>query len=396
MYIKLALVIIIVILCLYFLKNDSWFMMAMLGFILLFCQRLEHNTCPTSNIRAVGGADKKTFILDLRDVDADAESFFKKRFVQHGWKPVSKGFSNFTWIYRKYYEKYVNYRHGFSLMRERSQANILDKMKLYNTLPLKIRKKYMTEQHYIPVDQSGNFKTNHGLRYKLPNFRDTSWMVKPVNSSRGIGISYAKNKKDALNIIRTVNLEKVLEENRKNYDWMVSKYIDDPLLYKNRKFHMRLYLVIDKIKTHGAFLYKSGNMFISNKKYDTSVTDSAVHNIHVASGAEIKQFPKYFPEKARLPKFWKDLKELFSSIKEHLKSEPYEESDFGFNIFGCDIMLTKDYVPKLLEINPQPRMKSLANKEASTKFIDTLFETTISRAYGLPPKFTPKKDYVKI
>ena len=399
MCVKLALIICVLILFLYFLKRDSIGVMLLFSVMLLFCQRSKLDsivTGGTSTTSKLNRKVKKSFIIDLRDVDDAAASFFKKRFAYHGWETASNNFSNFTWIYRKYYEKYMSYRHGFSLMRERNQSHILDKMKLHDTLAPKIRKKYMMEQHYIPVDDSGNFKTDHGMRYKMPDFRDTSWMLKPVNSSRGIGISYAKNKKNVLKIIRTTDLREVLEEKRKNYDWMVSKYIDDPLLFKNRKFHMRLYLVVDKVKNHGAFLYKSGNMFISNKRYDSAITDNAVHNIHVASGAEIKPFPKYFPEKKRLPKFWKDLAELFTSMKEHLKSEPYSESDFGFNIFGCDIMLTKDYVPKLLEINAQPRMKSLATKEASSKFIDTLFETTISRAYGLPSTIVPKKDYIRI
>ena len=150
------------------------------------------------------------------------------------------------------------------------------------------------------------------------------------------------------------------------------------------------------VKTHGAYLYKSGNMFISKKKYNAASTDGAIHNIHVASGATIKPFPKNFPDQSRLPQFWKDLSELFKSLSEHLASTPYEESKYGFNIFGCDIMLTKDYVPKLLEINSQPRMKSLANKQASSIFIDTLIETTLCKAYGLPKGFIPKKDYIKI
>jgi tubulin---tyrosine ligase len=72
------------------------------------------------------------------------------------------------------------------------------------------------------------------------------WIVKPgENSNRGNGIEVINELNSFVSILR--KQEKHADGNAKTY--IVQKYIENPLLYKGRKFDIRHFMIITRL--HG-------------------------------------------------------------------------------------------------------------------------------------------------
>jgi hypothetical protein len=61
------------------------------------------------------------------------------------------------------------------------------------------------------------------------------WLLKPANMNQGKGIEVKRNLKDIMMSISS-----------KPYDsyWVLQKYVERPLLYKGRKFDIRVWVVV--------------------------------------------------------------------------------------------------------------------------------------------------------
>ena len=114
-----------------------------------------------------------------------------------------------------YNEDYENNKYENSIY---NKQNLYFNMKKY--FP-DIAKKYFAET----VDFLSMKTTNNNV-----------YMIKPVNSSGGVDIHVIKND-DELDKVKKILLPKYTQI-------IASKYITNPLLYDNKKFHMRVYFII--------------------------------------------------------------------------------------------------------------------------------------------------------
>ena len=60
------------------------------------------------------------------------------------------------------------------------------------------------------------------------------WVIKPAALNQGRGIEVLKNLKDITEFIFR----------KKDNSWVVQKYIEKPLLYKSRKFDIRVWALV--------------------------------------------------------------------------------------------------------------------------------------------------------
>ena len=110
------------------------------------------------------------------------------------------------------------------------------------------------------------------------------WILKPCGRSQGSGIflinklSKVKRWADELQANLAAmgpNSNSAIPINRENY--VISKYITNPLLIGGKKFDLRMYILVTAFKPLKAYLFKHGFCRFSNEKYN--ISDKEINNI---------------------------------------------------------------------------------------------------------------------
>ena len=217
--------------------------------------------------------------------------------------------------------------------------------------------------------------------YKL-NFDDL-WLVKPSHLSRGKGIQF---------------FESVNQIEYKDY--IITKFISNPDLINNKKYDLRLYVLLSGIKPLRIYLNKEGLVRRASENYN--ITEQSIKNkcIFLTNTAINKNNTKYI-----FPKNINDMEASvwnFNSYKNYLKGKKVnynllfdkikdiiiksvisfynkiingnnikDTSDKNrFNLLGFDILIDDKYEPILLEINTMPDME-IYNK------VDKIFKSNL-------------------
>ena len=223
------------------------------------------------------------------------------------------------------------------------------------------------------------------------------WMIKAINLNRGKCIKVANNFAEIEKIIEKfrqgVNFnftEEIINEDEKENEEkkddeentyycdniIIQKYIENPLLYKGRKFDMRIWVLL----THQmkVYIFKEGHLKTCSIKYDINSRDSFSHITNYSFQKHNDNFEKYekgnevpfyefqnyinekYPDKNYNIKtdLIKQLKEIIEltmySAKEKINKN---NKDYQFEIFGYDFMLDEDFNSFLIEINTNPGLE---------------------------------------
>ena len=94
-------------------------------------------------------------------------------------------------------------------------------------------------------------------------------IVKPAKSQEGKGIKLLNSVESILGHIQNYN------RTNKPDDFIIQKYIDNPFLYQNKKFHLRMYALIFEKQV---YFYQNGFIIHSLFDYDTNNSENlAIH-----------------------------------------------------------------------------------------------------------------------
>ena len=224
------------------------------------------------------------------------------------------------------------------------------------------------------------------------------WMIKAINLNRGKCIKVANNFTEIEKIIdkfrQGVNFnfteEEIINEDEKENEEkkddeentyycdniIIQKYIENPLLYKGRKFDMRIWVLL----THQmkVYIFKEGHLKTCSIKYDINSRDSFSHITNYSFQKHNDNFEKYekgnevpfyefqnyinekYPDKNYNIKtdLIKQLKEIIEltmySAKEKINKN---NKEYQFEIFGYDFMLDENFNSFLIEINTNPGLE---------------------------------------
>ena len=101
------------------------------------------------------------------------------------------------------------------------------------------------------------------LKEKFPqtdmNGSDNIWIVKPAGLSRGRGIKLFNSLAEINQQVRT-----------KDLGWVIQKYIENPLLYHNRKLDIRQWVMVTDWNPLTIWFYKECYVRLSSSEYDSS------------------------------------------------------------------------------------------------------------------------------
>ena len=183
-------------------------------------------------------------------------------------------------------------------------------------------------------------------------------------------------------------------------DIIIQKYLDNPLLYNNRKFDIRCFVLVDS--NFNVFYCKEGHLKGSSEEYNLNNTNKFIHitnhSIQKKSikfekyefGNEISynDFKKYLQkENISLNKFNElinDMKNMIlismNSVKNKLNKT---KNVLCFEIFGYDFIIDKNFKPWILEINNNPGLgiSSPLIQKLIPRMLDDAFRLTIDKVF---------------
>jgi hypothetical protein len=269
-----------------------------------------------------------------------------------------------------YFNKYSGTEY---LCRKKVLCSILSRMKRY--FPL--------EYGYVPTEFSYPEQKNELKEYLKDN--QSTWMIaKPSRGCGGEGIFLFKNKFNP----------PILKD-----EFVIQKYISKPLLVENKKFDLRLYVLIKNVDPLEAYFWNEGMVRLCTEDYvepnEENIDQLFMHLTNFSLNKQSDNYinPLEYGEenkgtKRLLSQFFKQLVEEYGIDEDFVKDKmistvrktvvslvPFLKSfarkcvrtDIGsikwFQIIGIDIMLDADFNTWLMEINANPSMNMFLEKE---------------------------------
>ena len=264
------------------------------------------------------------------------------------------------------------------------------------------------------------FKTKLFIPKNFYNDRNL-WLIKPLNynGGRNIQINDSIEKINnsisdltGMNIINQIEKEKKINLDQKeiqNENQIISdkvilqKYLEKPLLYNDRKFDMRIWVLLNH--EMNIYICKEGHLKVASEKYYIQSNDLYVHLTNYTIQKKNPNFSKkeigneisFEIFQQSLDKLLKEQKkeninfrkEIFPKLKEiillsmesvkHLINE--KERKNCFELFGYDFIFDQNFNPYLLEINTNPGLEESSPllKKIIPRMIDDLFKLTIDK-----------------
>ena len=197
---------------------------------------------------------------------------------------------------------------------------------------------------------------------------DHRWILKPKNSSRGRGIEVVRDLAD------------VPVDNK----FMVQDYLDDPHLINDRKYVLRLYVLVSSIEPFRVYLYDEGFAKLASDPYDLDdldnpfahLTNPDINALNEDAEAPVvfvnfKEYRKWLREQghddALLFDKVRDLVTLTSlSVRERMHSRTSQidaPTNGCYELMGFDCFINADLKPYLLECNLSPDLKVCSGPE---------------------------------
>jgi tubulin monoglycylase TTLL3/8 len=197
-------------------------------------------------------------------------------------------------------------------------------------------------------------------QYHISGTKDI-WIVKPGRKSRGREIMLFNNLEDIKNYTQNPQ------------QWVIQKYIENPMLINNKKFDIRQWVLVSNCEPLTIWVYKYSYLRFTVENYDSSdLTNQFIHltNNSISKHSQkfskseiagcmwhISQFIEYLTEKYN-KNYWEEV--IFPKICEIVKWSLVSIGNLGrkncFEVFGYDFMIDNKLKPWLLEVNSSPAM----------------------------------------
>lgn len=243
-----------------------------------------------------------------------------------------------------------------------------------------------------------DIQNGYCLKEKLPikHCEKNMWLIKPAALNQGKGIHICWNLKEIKSILKSKPLHSV---------WLIQKYVEKPLLFKGRKFDIRIWAI--GTSKHELFYYKHGYLRTSSSEYDTQATDNYIHltnnclqkygenyGVHekgnTLSYSDFQdyldsEFPEYKLNFLRdiIPRI-KDL--MIDSYLSAKKTMHRGKRNKVFELFGFDFLIDEDFRVWLIEVNTNPYL-GIPNEyieDLLPKMLDDLLAIVVDS--HIPPK----------
>ena len=181
---------------------------------------------------------------------------------------------------------------------------------------------------------------------------------------------------------------------------VLQKYLDNPLLYKKRKFDLRCYVLVDS--NLNVFYCREGHLKGSSLKYDLNNPNKFIHITNYSFQKKSNKFEKYEfgneisykdfklylqKEKISLDNFDNLINDMKYLIKISMNSVGKKflknNNVLCFEVFGYDFIIDNDFKPWILEINDNPGLaiSSPVIEKLVPRMLDDALRLTIDKIF---------------
>ncbi len=225
-------------------------------------------------------------------------------------------------------------------------------------------KQLIVNKSFLPIIAAKHMPRNLTLtrdsRNVLPRIRrlGKTLILKPLGGHSGFGISVSPEPAeiwDAAQVLFKQGIKSVV----------VGQYIENPLLFNSKKFHIRMWYVVlwagpRQVRT---FLFNQGAIFTAKSPYTLgNFGNTDIHDSHFGKTTKDILFPEDYPGDATLA--FDQMKDILTTVSQGFAPyvSPYEESQCAFETFGVDFMVDQKEKMYLIEINFNPIFKTKSKK----------------------------------
>ena len=340
------------------------------------------------------------------------EEFNDKRIKRINEKTKNPDFLYVDNIYLSFNKKLRNYKAEFKNIVSSEDKQILTNKALFYEALKKLNnincEKYLIPQDNINLQNIFLGKDNIDNYKKYFNGNNVG-ILKIIKGAAGNNIhvfeDFQKFKKYCEKIISKYNHKWNNKKLNKNpyanlltlNEWTLQKYINNPLLFNGRKFHLRTYFLYYKnhLGEKNGYLFKLANIWTARDKYKKGdYTNKYIHDSRGKTTNKAYFFPKDFKQrfgKENTYKIQKQLLDLHKYLLHILNANCYlKESNNCYEIFGGDIIITNNMKIKLIEYNSN--FGALKLPGDNTDYMFHMLNESISKTVDtlLKPEKNPK------
>ncbi|KAL4467012.1 hypothetical protein ABPG74_010609 [Tetrahymena malaccensis] len=230
---------------------------------------------------------------------------------------------------------------------------------------------------------------------------DNIWIVKPAGLSRGRGITCYKNLVEIIDHAKSMELQMI-----------VQKYIENPVLIQQRKFDIRIWVLVTDWNPLAIWYFDECYIRFSADSYSTKnlsnkfqhLTNNAISKKKAQQGQDEitlqgnmytqEQLENFFIETEGFNVFQQKIKpQIINIIKWSILScsDTVESRKNSMELFGYDIMIDTNFNPWLLEVNTSPSLEY--STEITKKLVKQVLEDVAKVVvdYGMAQKSGVKK-----
>mmetsp|Transcript_123762 Transcript_123762/g.214556 ORF Transcript_123762/g.214556 Transcript_123762/m.214556 type:complete len:431 (+) Transcript_123762:43-1335(+) len=202
-----------------------------------------------------------------------------------------------------------------------------------------------------------------------------TWIAKPTGKAQGRGI-FLVSKLQQLKKWSTASQKTPFSQPTLPFrdSYIISRYINDPLLVGGKKFDMRLYVLVTSYRPLKVYLYKGGFCRFCVEQYTTDVAEFDNVFIHLTNVAIQKNAEDYndkhggkwdmndlmlFIEgihgKAAADKLATDMESVIIHSLKAVQAVMINDKHC-FELYGFDVLIDRSLRPWLLEVNASPSL----------------------------------------
>eukprot|EP01023_Acetabularia_acetabulum_P067937 TRINITY_DN949_c1_g1_i1.p1 TRINITY_DN949_c1_g1~~TRINITY_DN949_c1_g1_i1.p1 ORF type:complete len:400 (+),score=36.77 TRINITY_DN949_c1_g1_i1:171-1370(+) len=326
------------------------------------------------------------------------------------WKPVQDNEQwNFWWGVNGQKFSWSNFRnsclHRQMVCRHENNVEICTKTRLARNIQTMFQKNpglnsswfYKT---FVINSKAGSFRVEEDFKIAYQQYLDSGagkvWIIKPGFRNRGNGIILFDN---VQNIFQHINQQAT------GSSWVVQKYMENPMLFNNRKFDIRSFVLVTSDKR--VHFYKQSYVRTSGQEFDLS--DLSSRATHLTNDAVQKKSNGYGQFEDHNKMSLQQLQQaLGSSIDVEGNIVPQMKSiirqvmgttlsklnprfqDYSFELYGVDFIIDENSNVVLLEINTCPALLKTGSylKTVLPRLIEEVVQKTLDQYFPAPPEAT--------